>query len=355
MINNGVAGSGSRIRVLVVDDSAFVRRAIIRMFEGSGEIQIIDVASDGEMALDLIKKLHPDVVTLDIQMPVLDGLRALVRIMMECPVPVIMLSSLTGKGGDNTLKALELGAVDFIDKSSAGGSMEFSTLLKELTEKIRTAAKIDVNKLNTSETPHLNHKTASPFTRLVDTEVVMIGTSTGGPPALQSILTKLPADFPCPIVVVQHMSVGFTAPLAERLNRLCRLRVKEVNDGDMLEAGTVYIARAGKHLKICRHSGKLFAQLDTQPETTLHMPSVDVLFTSAAAVIGKKCLAFVLTGMGKDGALGSMEIKRVGGRVVVESEETAIVYGMPKAAKEAVMLERSEPLYHIADVMMGMV
>jgi two-component system, chemotaxis family, protein-glutamate methylesterase/glutaminase len=345
----------NKIRVLVVDDSAFVRRAIIKMFEQSTEIQIIDVASDGEMALDLVKKLHPDVVTLDVQMPVLDGLQALERIMSECPVPVIMLSSLTGKGGDKTLKALELGAVDFIDKSSAGGSMDISGLTKELTVKIKIATRIDLNKLKPSETRGYVAKAVPLTTRLTDTEVVMIGTSTGGPPALQAILVKIPANFPCPILVVQHMSLGFTGPLAERLDRLCPLRVKEAEDGDKLEAGTVYIAPAGKHLKVCRRSDNLVARLDKFPDNMLHMPSVDVLLTSVASVSGSKCLAFVLTGMGRDGAVGAQDIKRVGGRVVVESEETAIVFGMPKAVMEAVKVDRSAPLYRIADLMLEMI
>ncbi len=357
---NGIDGgqnssTGSRIRVLVVDDSAFVRRAIIRMFEQSTEIQIIDVASDGEMAIDLVKKLRPDVVTLDVQMPVLDGLQALERIMKECPVPVVMLSSLTGKGGDKTLKALDLGAVDFIDKSSAGGSMDISALVRELTVKITIAARIDLKKLLTVETSGYVAKTVSLTARTTDTEVVMIGTSTGGPPALQAILTKIPANYPCPILVVQHMSVGFTGPLAERLDRLCSLRVKEAQDGDKLEAGTVYIAPAGKHLKVSLRSGKLFAWLDNYPTDVLHKPSVDVLFTSVAAAIGKKSLAFVLTGMGRDGASGAQDIKRVGGRVVVESEETAIVFGMPKAVMESVKVDRSAPLYRIADLMLEMI
>jgi len=347
--------TGGKIRVLVVDDSAFVRRAIIRMFDQSTEIQIIDVASDGEMAIELVKKLRPDVVTLDVQMPVLDGLQALERIMSECPVPVIMLSSLTGKGGDKTLKALELGAVDFIDKSSAGGSMDISTLARELTDKIKIATRIDLKKLNNSETLGFIAKAVPLAARQTDTEVVLIGTSTGGPPALQVILTKIPANYPCPILVVQHMSAGFTGPLAERLDRLCPLRVKEVTDGDRLEPGTVYIAAAGRHLKVCRRSGNLYAWLDSYPNDVLHMPSVDVLFTSVAGVVGKRSLAFVLTGMGRDGANGAQDIKRAGGRVVVESEETAIVYGMPKAVMESVKVDRSVPLYRISDLMLEMI
>lgn len=347
--------STSKIRVLVVDDSAFVRRAIIKMFEQSSEVQIIDVAADGIMALDLIKKLHPDVVTLDVQMPVLDGLQALERIMNECPVPVIMLSSLTGRGGDKTLKALELGAVDFIDKSAAGGAMDISSLARELTAKIKIASRIDLQKLKTGAAQGYAAKAVPLTSRLIDTEVVLIGTSTGGPPALQEILGKMPANFPCPILVVQHMPVGFTSALAQRLDKLSPLRIKEAEEGDKLDAGTVYIAPAGKHLKVCRNSGKLLARLDNFPDNVLHMPSVDVLFSSVAGVSGSRCLAFVLTGMGRDGSVGAQDIKRVGGRVVVESEETAIVFGMPKAVMEAVKVDRSAPLYRIADLMLEMI
>ena len=352
-MDQGTLGT-TKIRVLVVDDSAFVRRAIIRIFEQNTEIQIVDVASDGEMALDLIKKLRPDVVTLDVQMPVLDGIAALERIMKECPTPVIMLSSLTGKGGDKTLKALELGAVDFIDKSAAGGPMDISGLARELTGKILVAAKVDLRKMvGIAETPPVTPRPAGG--KLSDTEVVMIGTSTGGPPALQAILGKLPADFPCPILMVQHMPVGFTESLAGRLDRVSPLRVKEAEEGERFVAGWAYLAPAGKHLKIVRQGGALHARLDTSPEQALHTPSVDVLLASAAAVCGRRSLALVLTGMGKDGAAGAAALKEAGGRVVAESEETAIVFGMPKAVMQSVTVDRVAPLHQMAEIMLEMV
>lgn len=354
MSNQRVAAS--KIRVLVVDDSAFVRRAIIRMFEQSPDISIIDVASDGEMAIDLIKKLKPDVVTLDVQMPVLDGLSALERIMMECPVPVVMLSSLTGRGGDQTLRALELGAVDFIDKSSAGGPMEFGNLLKELTSKIHVAARIDLQKLVSkkpapvapvpSKSPHLSSGNGA--------DVVLIGVSTGGPPALQTILGALPLSFPVPILIVQHMPVGFTASLAERLNRVCAISVKEAQDGEVPRPGTVYIAPGGMHLKLHRLGDELQLKLDETPDDSLHRPSVDVLFNSAAQACGSRTLAFVLTGMGRDGAVGARSLKQAGGRVVVESETTAVVFGMPKAVQESVSVDGSVPLAQVAETMLRM-
>ena len=346
--------SADKIRVLVVDDSAFIRRAIIKMFENSAEIQIIDVAADGEMAIELIKKHRPDVVTLDVQMPILDGLTALERIMRECPTPVIMLSSITGKGGDKTLKALELGAVDFIDKASAGGPMDFAGIARELTGKIMVAAGINLDKL----TPQIQKKAAAAATTAFppagDIEAVLIGTSTGGPPALQTILGKLPADFPCPVLIVQHMPVGFTASLAERLDRISRARIKEAIHGETLRPGTVYIAPGGRHLKIVRSGAELHVRLDDEPEQSLHRPSVDVLLESAATACGSKCLAFILTGMGKDGAVGAQLLKKTGGKVIVEAEETAIVFGMPKAVLDAITVDGVIPLYQVAACMITM-
>lgn len=343
-----------KVRVLVVDDSAFVRRAIIRMFENSPVISIIDVASDGAMAIDLIKQQQPDVVTLDVQMPVLDGLSALARIMKECPVPVIMLSSITGKGGDQTLRALELGAVDFIDKSAAGGTMEFSNLLQELTTKILVAANIDLTKL-AKGTPPLNAVPAAPpAAKGKGTDVVLVGVSTGGPPALQIILSTLPDSFPVPILIVQHMPTGFTASLAERLNRICPIAVKEARDGEIARAGTAYIAPGGTHMKLCRKGEELQLRLESKPEDTLHRPSVDVLFDSAARACGSRTLAFVLTGMGKDGAAGAAAIKKAGGRVVVESENTCVVFGMPKAVMDVVKVDGISPLHQVAEYMISM-
>jgi two-component system chemotaxis response regulator CheB len=345
---------GNKIRVLVVDDSAFVRRAIIRMFEDSSQISIVDVASDGAMAIDMIKKIRPDVVTLDVQMPVLDGLSALERIMKECPVPVVMLSSLTGKGGELTLRALDLGAVDFIDKSSAGGPMEFSGLVQELTSKILVASRIDLDKLVHKQAGRVAVTATPAHGKALGTDLVLIGVSTGGPPALQTIISALPATFPAPILIVQHMPAGFTASLAERLNRICPIGVKEAQDGEMPVPGKVYIAPGGFHLKVRRVGDELQLRLDTRPEDTLHRPAVDVLFTSAAEACGSRILAFVLTGMGRDGAMGAKALKTAGGRIVVESEATAVVFGMPKAVQDVVAVDATVPLQAVAETMLKM-
>lgn len=348
-------GQGHReIRLLVVDDSAFIRKALIKLYGNHPDIRVIDVASDGAMGVELVKKHRPDVVTLDIKMPTLDGLAALARIMKECPTPVVMLSSLTEKGGENTLKALELGAIDFVDKTSTGGPMDLSGLARELTAKILTAARVDIVKLQEGRDAQKSGRMRHQWTTERRTDLVLIGTSTGGPAALSAVLGKIPADFPCPVLVVQHMPAGFTASLAERLNRLCAVPVAEAVDGEEIGAGRVYIAPAGRHLKVQRRGGRLRVQLDTVPVEALHRPSVDVLFESAAAT-GLRCLAAVLTGMGKDGAAGVLAIKEAGGRVVVEAEETSIVFGMPKAVMEAVAVDGEVPLYSMAEAIMAMV
>ena len=355
-MDNKQYSNSKKIRVLVVDDSAFVRRAIIRMLDGNGNIQVIDVASDGEMALESIKKLHPDGVTLDVKMPVMDGLKALGIIMKECPTPVVMLSSLTEKGGENTLKALELGAVDFIDKSSSGGPMDIAAIAEELISKIHIAAQVDIEKLRLRRGMR-EYPESAPRTTMnsFNTDIVLIGTSTGGPPALQTILSKIPEDFPCPILIVQHMPVGFTASLAERLNRNSSISVKEATDGEPIIPGQAYIAPAGQHMKLRRSGKELHIWLDMSPEDALHRPSVDALFESAAVVCEDKCLAVVLTGMGRDGSIGAQALKKAGARVVAESEETSTVFGMPKAVMETVKVDSQVPLYEIATTILKMI
>lgn len=343
-----------KIRVLVVDDSAFVRRAIIRMFEESLEIEVIGAAANGESAVELARTLRPDVITLDVQMPVLDGLSALELIMKECPAPVIMFSSLTGKGGEKTLKALEIGAVDFIDKSSAGGAMDIGALARELTGKIKVAACVDLEKLHGAARKREAAPASPGKARSAGTDVVVIGTSTGGPPALQHVLSRLKST-PCPILIVQHMPPGFTTSLAARLDRCTPLTVREAGDGETVLAGNVYVAPAGWHMRLRRKDGRLQVWLDPESGGHLHCPSVDALFESAAEVCGSRSLGVVLTGMGKDGAAGALAIKKAGGRVVVETEETAIVYGMPKAVATAVTVDAAVPLYEVSAAIAGMV
>jgi two-component system chemotaxis response regulator CheB len=244
--------------------------------------------------------------------------------------------------------------VDFIDKTAAGGTMDISNLLQELTSKILVAASIDLKKLTKSSAAQ-NFTFPAPFmAKGSGTDVVLVGISTGGPPALQKILSAIPASFPVPILIVQHMPIGFTASLAERLNRCSPIVVKEAENGEIAWAGKAYIAPGGTHMKLCRNGEELQIRLDSKPDNTLHKPAVDVLFESAAMACGNKSLAFVLTGMGKDGALGAKAIQKAGGRVVVESEETSVVFGMPKAVMDIIKVDGISPLHQVADCMISM-
>jgi two-component system chemotaxis response regulator CheB len=347
--------SPAKIRVLVVDDSAFVRKALIRIYAAHPEIRIIDVAADGRTAVELTRRLRPDVVTLDIRMPVLDGLAALGLIMEECPTPVIMLSTLTERGGENTLKALEMGAVDFVDKADAGGHMEIYSLSEQLTTKIRAASRVDLRKLRNGRYDIPEERHAIGPTAKSGAELVVIGSSTGGPQALQQIVTRLPEGFPLPVLVVQHMPRGFTASLADRLNVISALTVKEAVEGEEIIPGKIYIAPAGRHLKVGRDGTAMRVRLDDSPEDEPHRPSIDTVLQSVAAICGERSIVFILTGMGKDGAAGACAVKKTGGRVYVESEETAVIYGMPKAVAESVRVDGHVPLYRVAETILRVI
>ena len=346
-----------KIRVLIVDDSAFMRKAIKRMLGLAPDIDVVDTASDGREALQKIAELRPDIVTLDVRMSGMDGITALEHIMKEHPVPVLMLSSLTHEGAEVTLRALELGAVDFVDKSRAESTMDISQLANELIAKVRTIAGVDIEKMRLQAFEPSSHQESAidvrPATtqphggRQTKVDVVAIGTSTGGPPALQALITKLPADFPAGVLVVQHMPVGFTKPLADRLNTQSHLSVSEAIEGDIVRPGRVLIAPAGHHLKLMRRNGQYIVHLDEKPADALHKPSVDVMMEYVAKACGARSLGVLLTGMGSDGAKGMRAIKETGGRTLAESEETCIVYGMPKSAVEDGVVDKVVPLYQM--------
>jgi two-component system chemotaxis response regulator CheB len=339
------------IRVLVVDDSAFVRRALTRMLDSSPDIQVVGVAVDGKDGIDKVKELQPDVVTLDIKMPRLGGLEALKKIMDETPVPVLLLSSLTTEGADVTLRGLELGAMDFVDKSSVQGNMNLLNLAEDLKAKIRALASVPRGRLRAigppieevERLPLAHPPEASP------TEIVAIGTSTGGPSALQAIIPRLPDGFGSAILVVQHMPVGFTRSLADRLDSRSVLPVREAQHDEPILPGHVLIAPAGKHLKVKRKTGMLRVWLDDEPRSTLHKPSIDVMMASVAKVCARRSVGVILTGMGADGVEGMRAIREAGGKTFAESAETCVIYGMPKAAVEAGVVDRSVPLTKMAD------
>ena len=351
-----------KIRVLTVDDSVFMRKAIKRMLSLAPDIEVVDTAADGREALQKVIELRPDLVTMDVQMAGMDGLTALERIMRECPTPVIMLSSLTQEGAKITIRALELGAVDFIDKSRVESSMNITFLGNELISKVRTIAGVDIGKM-TSHLPDVSKaapagekRVQKPKEKRIPSSskitVVTIGTSTGGPPALQALIPRLPADFASGVIVVQHMPPGFTRTLAERLDAMSKLRVSEAVDGDIVKPGRVLVAPAGKHLKLRKRNGQLVVRLGSQPEESLHKPSVDIVMESVANICGRKSLGVLLTGMGSDGAEGMRAIKEAGGKTLAESEETSIVYGMPKSAIDQGVVDEVVPLHDMANVIL---
>jgi two-component system, chemotaxis family, protein-glutamate methylesterase/glutaminase len=337
------------IRVLVVDDSTFVRQALVRMLASAPDIEVVGTAVDGKDGLEKAQALRPDVVTLDIKMPRMGGLEALRRIMTECPVPVLLLSSLTSEGGEVTLRGLELGALDFVDKSSVRGQMNLLELAEELKAKVRALARVPRDRVHAPDAALAEARPPLPAPHTRGAEVVVIGTSTGGPPALQAIIPKLPPGLSSSILVVQHMPVGFTRSLADRLASRSAMPVREAQDGDSVSPGVVLIAPAGHHMKVQRRGPVAKVWLDDEPRAALHRPSADVLMASVAKAYGARTLGVILTGMGSDGVLGLRAIRQAGGRTFAESEESCVIYGMPKAAVEAGVVDRSVPLSRMAD------
>ncbi len=348
-----MSGRVGPIRVLVVDDSAFVRQALSRMLGNEADIQVVGIAVDGQDGVEKAAALQPDVVTLDIQMPKMGGLEALKRIMAERPVPVLLLSSLTREGAGVTLHGLELGAMDFVDKSRVQGNMNLLNLAEELKAKIRALAGVRPPMPTSSLLTAAVHATSPRSERQCD--IVVIGTSTGGPPALQAIIPRFPVDLAAAVLVVQHMPTGFTRSLAERLDARSGVPVREARDGEDVEAGTVLIAPAGTHTKLRKKGALVRIALDDEPRGSLHRPSIDILMASAAKVYGPRVLGVLLTGMGADGVLGLRAIREAGGRTLAESEETCAIYGMPKAAVEAGVVDRSVRLDLMADEILGAV
>lgn len=368
------------IRILVVDDSAFMRKVLSDLFKSQPDFEVVDIARNGVEALEKVKQFSPDVVTLDVEMPLMDGLAALEQIMVVKPTPVVMVSSLTKSGADATIKALSLGAVDFVAKS-AGSISRIDEIEKDLLQKCRAAAGVSGIRLRTGISaaikpaivpaiapvkipvmqPAIDKSPTSekvaPVATLakaaaisgVDDWIVAIGTSTGGPRALQEVLTRLPGNLPCPTLVVQHMPPGFTKSLAERLNSLCELTVKEAADNDKLVAGTVYIAPGDFHLTLRREVGGIYVKLNKDPAIGGLRPAVDPMMVSVSEIYGIKTVGVILTGMGHDGAKGMQAIKRLRGLTIAEDQSTAVVFGMPKAAIEAGVVDTILPLPQVAE------
>lgn len=333
------------IRVLVVDDSAFVRKVMRQMLSRSPFIEVVGTARDGAEALTLVEQLKPDVVTLDLNMPGADGVTFLKAQMARQPLPVIVVT-MASKDGLQVVEALEEGAIDVIQKPTALATDKILEISDELIVKVKAAAATPLRPLS-----HVLPSSASPLPARppAKTDIVVIAVSTGGPQALKFLIPRLPADFPVPIAIVLHMPVGYTALYARSLNEASALDVIEASQGDGLRPGRVLLAPAGHHLTFARgQDGCACAQLTLSPLDTPHRPSADVLFKSAADLFGERTLGIVLTGMGSDGTQGAAWIKAKGGRVLVEAEESCVVYGMPRAVVEAGLYDACLPLGRMA-------
>ena len=371
------------IRVLIADDSAFMRKVLSDLFNSQSDFQVVGTAVNGQDAIEKVKKLQPDVLTLDVIMPIMDGLNALAVIMEQCPLPVIMISSATQKGTNETIRALALGAVDFVSK--AGGAIsKIDTIKDEILAKCRLAAKAHARK-NFSAAKPLIYKPKlpgeEPATRRIEVKrrtgfvpnqrptitrprtsepalkiipgtgkkIVAIGTSTGGPQALQAVLTRLPGNLPCGVVVVQHMPAGFTKSLADRLNSISEISVKEAENDEIIKPGQVYIAPGNYHLRIVpAMAGERKILLSQEPPVGNHRPAVNVMFDSAAQ-FGKDLVSVIMTGMGADGCEGMKKIKATGGYSIAQDENSCVVYGMPKAVVDAGLADEIRPLNKIAE------
>jgi len=336
------------IRVLVVDDSAFMRTALRRMIESDPALQVIDTACDGLDGVQKAIRLRPDVITMDVEMPRMSGLDALSKIMETAPCPVIMVSSLTRAHADATLEALSRGAYDFLSKDLSYASLDIVRIKDDLIAKCKAAVSRQRRPPRPAQTAPpvgVAHHVATRSSRRISApRLVCIGTSTGGPKALQRILPLLPADLAVPVVIVQHMPPGFTGPFARRLDTICKLRVKESESNEALLPGVVYIGRAGEQLRVVRRIGGAFAHMSLVPINTPHIPSVDILMLSAAEQFGQHAMGVILTGMGCDGQQGISAIYRAGGYTLGEDEATCTVYGMPRACAEAGVLHSVLPL-----------
>jgi len=337
-----------KIRVLVVDDSAVARNILTQGLHKYPFIEIVGSAPDPYVAKDKILQLNPDVLTLDVEMPRMDGLTFLKKIMEYRPMPVIMVSSLTKRGCDLTISCLETGAVDFITKPEIDVADGIETMLGSLAEKIKFAARVKVNKRG------LSGKTDSPApilsSAMIETtnKILAIGASTGGTEAIKTVLTRLPADSPG-IVITQHMPEKFTKSFADRLNNLCQIEVREGKNGDSVIPGIALIAPGNYHMTIKRSGARYFVETHQEPQVNGHRPSVDVMFESVAKYVGNNAVGVIMTGMGADGARGLLTMKENGARTIAQDEESSVVFGMPKEAIEIGAAERIAPLNKIAE------
>jgi len=338
------------IRVLIIDDSALVRSLLTGMINREADLEVIGAAPDPLVAREMIRALNPDVLTLDIEMPKMDGLDFLERLMRLRPTPVVMVSTLTERGAEVTLRALELGAVDFVAKPKIGIASGLEALGHEICEKIRIAARARMRR-HVAAVPTAAAGATKPavnsYSRVSTEKLIVIGSSTGGTEAVREVLQQLPADSPA-VLITQHMPAGFTRSFAARLNGLCKITVSEAVDGERVLPGHAYIAPGDRHMRLAKSGANYMIAVDGEPPVNRHRPSVEVLFKSVAALAGPNAIGVMLTGMGADGAKAMLEMKHAGSYNIAQDEATCIVFGMPKEAIAAGGVDEVLPLPKIA-------
>jgi len=344
----------AKTRVVVVDDSALVRSLLTEIINRQPDMECIGAASDPLVAREMIRNLNPDVITLDVEMPRMDGIDFLSKLMRLRPMPVVMVSTLTERGADVTLRALELGAIDFVAKPKIGVADGLKLLAEDITDKVRVASKAHIRKLHVPASAPADGtapvRPAAPVAslgRLSTEKIVFIGASTGGTEATKEVLINLPPDCPA-VMITQHMPPGFTRSYAARLDGLCRIRVKEAQDGERVLPGHAYIAPGGLHLSVERSGANYIARVQDGEPVNRHKPSVEVLFKSAARVVGPNALGIMLTGMGADGAKAMRELRDAGSYNMVQDEASCVVFGMPREAINAGAAHEVLPLTQIA-------
>ncbi len=347
------------INVLVTDDSAFMRRAITKMLENEPGICVIATARSGEEAIAKAAQMRPDVITMDVEMPGMGGLEAVRHIVAEHGIPIIMCSSLTIEGAETTFRALEMGAVDFIPKPDAA-YVNITDVARDLVEKVRAVARRGASP-RAQPLPPVQPRSivraARPLTRRaaeLQFHCVAIGTSTGGPVALSHVIPQLPADFATPILIVQHMPLGFTRPLADRLNSQSKIAVHEAANGMVLEPGTALVVPSGKQVALRRSRSETEVRLVEDDGSSLHVPSVDAMTEQVAEMYGPAAIGVILTGMGQDGVRGLRKLKERGGYVIGQDEATCVVYGMPRAVAKEGLVDRVAPLPEVARIMVDL-
>ena len=359
-----------KIRVVVVDDSALIRSMLKSLIDAQPDMECVGTANDPYQAREIIRSVDPDVITLDVEMPRMDGLDFLEKLMRLRPMPVVMVSTLTERGAETTLRALELGAVDFVAKPRIGVAQGLQELSTEIVDKLRIAARARIARraapppepapvparggVSPAGQAPLVKPVPVAFSRASTEKIIAIGSSTGGTEALRVVLTGLPADCPA-VLITQHMPPGFTKSFADRLNSLCRMHVKEAEDGERVLPGHAYVAPGGRHLAVARSGANYVVRIDEGAPVNRHRPSVEVLFRSVAQHVGRNALGVMLTGMGRDGADAMREMRDAGAHNVAQDEASCIVYGMPREAVAVAAVQEVLPLAQIAEHLLAQV